>query len=288
MQKTVNPKLKFVMDIVVILLGSAIFSAGVHAFTAPANIAPGGVTGLSTIIHYLTGFPIGLAVSLFNVPLLLICFRFLGKRFFFRTMLSTLAISLFIDVIFARVPTYKGDPIMAAVFGGVLIGLGMALVFTREGTTGGTDIVNKLLQRKFPHVPLGTLTFSTDIVIILAACLVYGNIESGLYAIISMFVASKVIDSMMYGMSEGKMILIVSDSSEEIAERIMKMHRGVTMLDATGAYSKMEKKVILCAVAKPEYYRVKRIVKEIDPSAFMIITNAGEVLGEGFQQLDVK
>lgn len=277
---------RYALDALVIMVGCALFSFGIHVFTLPADIAPGGVTGIATIIHALTGLPIGTLVFLINIPLLILGFLHLGRKLMARTLFATAATSLFLDVGFVRLPVYEGDPMLASLFGGVLIGAGMALTFMREGTTGGTDILNRLIQKRHPQFAIGTLTFATDLVIILAACLVFGSVETGLYAIIAMFVASKVIDGMLYGLNERRMMLIVTEECDRLAARIMELQRGVTILDAKGAYTGAGKKVVLCVVAKSEYFRVRRIAHEVDPKAFLITANAAEVFGEGFQRFD--
>ena len=181
---------------------------------------------------------------------------------------------------------YEGDEMLAAIFGGLLIGAGLGLCYSREGTGGGTDILNRLIYKRFPQISIGAITFATDFAVIVFATCVFGKIESALYAIIAIFVSSKMIDIIVYGSYEGKMLLIFSDKSEEIAQKIMTAGKGVTFLSGKGAYSGDEKQVICCAVRKNDYVKVKRYVKEVDESAFMIITIAKEVLGKGFKEIN--
>ena len=277
--------IRWIFDIACIFFGSTMYSIGLHCFSAPNNIAAGGVAGISTLVNAVADINIGILYGAINVPLIIIGFIFLGKKMMIKTFFSVLVTTFMTDYGLSSVPAYQnGDRLLASVFAGIFFGIGLGIVYLREGTTGGTDIINKLINKKYPHFSLGVIMLGTDAVIICASMLVYGTIEAGLYAIIAIFICSKVMDMILYGSFEGKMLLIFSDKYHEISEFVMKnLNRGVTWLNATGAYSERNKQVICCAVHKSEYTKIKRKVKEIDPHAFIIITNAGEVLGEGFQ-----
>lgn len=281
-----NKVLRWIVDIILVIFGAGLYAVGLHSFASPNDIASGGVGGISIIINELTGINVGIMYGAINVPLIIIGFIFLGKKMMIKTMISVAVITAATDYLlpYLNVPVYSdGDKILAAIFGGIFFGAGMGLVYLREGTTGGTDIINKLINKKFPHFSMGVIMLATDAVIIVASMIVFGTIEAGLYSMISIFIASKVMDMILYGSFEGKMLLIFSDKYEAISDYIMtSLDRGVTYLDGTGAYSKAEKHIICCAVHKNEYSKVKRKVKEIDANAFIIITNAGEVLGQGF------
>lgn len=276
---------KWTADIVIIITASLIYSTGIHCFTAPNEIAPGGVTGIATIINSLTGISIGLLYGVMNLPLIIIGFIFLGRKTMVKTIISVAVITVSTDYLFTVIPVYEGNRMLAAIFGGALFGVGLGLIYTREGTSGGTDITNRIIHKKIPHFSLGKIMLAADAVILLSAMFIYKNIEAGLYAIISIFVCSKMVDMLLYGMLEGKLLLIFSDRYEVITERILKEHnRGVTLLDGEGGFSGREKKVICCAVQKNQYVKIKRIVSQVDPHAFIVVTNAGEVLGEGFHE----
>lgn len=277
--------LRWIVDIILIIFGSTVYSMGLHCFSAPNDIAAGGVAGISTLINAVADINIGILYGIINIPLIIVGFIFLGKKMMVKTFLSVIVTTLMTDYGLAAIPAYEnGDRLLASVFAGILFGIGLGVVYLREGTSGGTDIINKLINKKYPHFSLGAIMLGTDAVIICASMLVYGTVEAGLYAIIAIFICSKVMDMILYGSFEGKMLLIFSDRYHEISEYVMKtLDRGVTWLNATGAYSEKSKQVICCAVHKNEYSKIKRKVKEIDPHAFIIITNAGEVLGEGFQ-----
>lgn len=281
-------KLKLLTDTLSIVTGSALYSTGLHFFTAPNEIAPGGVGGISTLINSLSGLSIGLLYAIINVPLLIIGLIFLGKCTMIKTVISVAVISFLTDYGFEAMalPVYEnGDRLLASIAGGVLFGIGTGLIYRSEGTSGGTDIITKLINKSFPHFRIGVITLAIDAVIVTVAAVVYQNIESALYAIISIFLSSRIMDLILYGSLEGKMLLIFSEYYDEIKDCIIReLSRGVTLLHGSGAYSGREKKIICCAVHKNEYAKLKRRINEIDRSAFIIITNAGEVLGTGFSE----
>ena len=279
-----NKAANWLIDILVMIIGNGIFALGVHSFTAPNDIAPGGVTGIATVINTLINMPIGTIVAIINIPLVLLGFKFLRLKPMIRTIISIVLFTVLMDFAFVNIPVYKGDPMLAAIFGGAMIGFGIGLVYIREGTTGGVDITNRIIQQKFPYIKLSNITFMTDLFTIIIAVFTYKNIEVALYAIIAMFVSSRVLDGILYGMSESKMLMIVTDFPDEIAAEIIKLPRGVTKLKGIGAYSGKDKTVVMCVTARNQYYRIRRRVQAIDPKAFMIISDASEVLGEGFKE----
>lgn len=280
---------RWIVDIVVIIIGSGIYALGVHSFTSPNDIAPGGVTGIATIVSSVTDWKVGTLIGLMNIPLLIAGFILLNKRVMIRTLISVVVLSFMTDYAFNAVPVYiaeRGSGILAAIFGGLLMGAGLGIVYVREGTTGGTDIVIKIINRFRPEMKLGTISFLINAAVAALGYFVYKNLDVVLYAVISIFVESKVMDALVYGGLEGKFLMIFSNQPQEIAQKLLLMKRGVTLLKGEGAYSGEERQVICIAVHKNEYVKVKRIVKETDPEAFVIITGANEVLGKGFQKLD--
>ena len=280
---------RWIVDIVVIIIGSGIYALGVHCFTSPNDIAPGGVTGIATIVSSVTDWKVGTLIGLMNIPLLIAGFILLNKRVMVRTLISVVVLSFMTDYAFSKVPVYIADVgggILAAIFGGLLMGTGLGIVYVREGTTGGTDIVIKIINRFRPEMKLGTISLIINAAVAALGYFVYKNLDVVLYAIISIFVESRVMDALVYGGLEGKFLMIFSQKPQEIAPKLLQMRRGVTLLKGEGAYSGEERQVICIAVHKNEYVKVKRIVKETDPDAFVIITGANEVLGKGFQKLD--
>lgn len=267
--------------------GAVLYALSVHLFTAPANIAPGGATGVATLLHTLFGAPIGITVLLLNLPLFLIAGKQLGWRFLPKTLLATALSSLLIDLFALFVPVYQGNRLLAALYGGVTAGIGLTLIFLRGGTTGGTDLTARLLQPHFPALSFGQILMGLDGLIIISSGFVFRDVDSALYACIVIFATTTVVDRLLYNAGMGKMMYIISQNPHTIARAILqKLHRGVTLLTARGGYSQQEKLVIFCVVRRGEVYRVKQVVQESDPSAFVIVADAGQVMGEGFSILN--
>ncbi|MBC8569445.1 YitT family protein [Zongyangia hominis] len=280
-----NKKVNFVIDICGDIIGTFLYAIAVHMFTAPNQIAPGGVTGLATLTNFLTGFPIGLISFLINVPLLLLGFKFIGRKFTLRTLLTVALSTVMIDVVVRDFPTFTGDMLMAALAGGVIMGIGLGIIFMRGSTTGGTDIVARLLQRKWPHMQMGRLMLIIDCVVLLIAAAVYRNMESALYGAVCIFASSLMIDGVLYGTDKGKMAMVVSDTPDQVSKAILDgLDRGVTLLEGEGAYTGDPKKIIMCAVRPNQFYKLKQIALEADPNAFIIALDTSEVFGEGFKR----
>jgi uncharacterized membrane-anchored protein YitT (DUF2179 family) len=278
-------KLKPFLDIIIIISASILYSFGVRTFTLPNDIAPGGLTGISTIINYITDFPLGSTYGLLNLPLIVAGFVMLRGPIMFKTFLSISVITVCTDYLFAWLPVYTGDKILAALYGGAIIGISLGLIFSRDGTSGGIDIISRIIRKKMPYISIGRIIVVLDIIVVASAMLIFKSIDSGLYAIISIFISSMAVDLILYGALEGKMLLIFSDRYEDIASKIInEQKRGVTILKGFGGYSGQDKNVICCAVQKNQYAKIKSIVRLSDPSAFIIIANAREVLGEGFAE----
>lgn len=277
---------RLAQDLAFDVAGSILIAVSINSFLTPAQIAPGGVSGLSVIINYLTDLPTGTMIFVMNIPLLILAWLFLGKVFTLGTLKSVAVQSLMVDLLDDLFPKYYGDAILSALFGGILLGIGLSLIFMRGYTTGGTDIVCRLIQRKYPYLSMGKLIMMVDMLVVLASILAFHNIESGLYAVISIYTSTKVIDGILFGMYTGKIALIISDREEEIVTGILvRMDRGVTLLKGEGAYSGQEKKVILCAVRTHEYTVMEEIVRSADPNAFVILLQANEIVGSGFRPI---
>lgn len=281
----------FFIDSVCFLAGSFIFAISVNTFTAPNNIAPGGLTGAATLLNYLFDLPIGMVILIMNIPIFIWGFFEVGYRFIFKTIIATILSSVIIDLTVGILPQYQGDMLLTTVFGGLFSGFGLALIFIRGGTTGGTDLMANLISRRVRHLSLGRLILIVDMVIVVISAFVYQTFESPLYATIVIFITSKVIDAVLYGtdIGSGKMIFIISKQNNEIAQKIMAdIGRGVTELKSRGAYTKQEGEVLLCAVNRQEVYKVYDIIHSIDPDAFTIVGEAGEISGEGFKEIQNK
>lgn len=266
-------------------LASAFLQAvGVHCFIEPCMIAPGGASGIALLINYLTQLPVGALTFAINIPLLILSFFFLGKGMTIKTMKTVVIMSVVLDLFVSPLfPQYVGDRLISSAFGGIFVGVGLALVFMRGSTTGGGDIAAKLLQKKFPYMQTGYSLMIIDMVIIGASIAVFKDIESALYGIISLVCTTQTIDAILYGMNKGTMVTVISRKNEQIAGEIMhQLDRGATFLKSRGAYSKTEGNALMCVVDRKQFYIVKRIIDYYDPKAFVIVSETKEVYGEGF------
>ena len=280
---------ELIWDSLLILFGTALLALSTYYFITPAEVAPGGVSGIAILVNYAVGAPIGLVTAAINLPLLIVGWRQLGREFLWKTLLSVVAFTVFHDYVFVPIglPVYEGERLMACLFGGVLMGTGLGIVFYCAGSTGGTDIVTKLLQRKFPHLQLGRIMLVLDSAIIAVSVFIFGSIESALYAVIVIFVSSQLIDAVVYSGDRGKLIYVFSNHYREISDEIIeKLDRGVTLLQGEGGFTGNERKVLLCALRTSEYHRVKKIIRHIDPDAFIIVSDSSEVMGEGFKSVE--
>ena len=274
------------LDISADILGSLAISIGIVCFAESADIAPGGVSGISVMLRYLFGLPIGIMTFLINLPLIFVAFRFVGRSFAlrsFRTLvINTVMLDFFVEPF---VPAYNGDRMICAIFGGVLIGAGLGVVFLRGSSTAGTDIISAMIEKRFPNIQIGKAVMMIDCLIIGASAFVFKNIESVLFAVVLLFCQTKIINGIVYGTERGRNVLIISGKSEEIASKIMaELQRGATYLKAEGAYTGESTNVIMCVVRVWEYHEVKDIVYSVDPSAFLISSVAENIMGEGFSK----
>lgn len=284
--KKINVK-ELLLDILICSAGAFIYAVGVNCFVSPNEISSGGATGLAILANHLWGFPIGTAMFAVNIPLFIIAFFVFGWNFIVKTLFSTFMTSLFIDLGALFMPRYEGDKILAALFGGAIMGIGLGIIFTRGSTSGGTDIMGKLLKKAFPHISMGRLVMICDLFIVLLAGVVYKNIESILYATIVFLVSSKSIDIVLYGSDSGKMMMIISDNANEIAKAITtETPRGVSILPVQGAYTGKAKHMLLSVVRPHEVAKMRKIVKRFDEKPFIIISDASEILGLGFKPTD--
>lgn len=276
----------FLLDMLFILAGSMIYGLSVNAFTSPNHIAPGGVTGLSTLINYVFGTPIGLMAFLINIPIIIWAIVEIGYKLVLKTMIAIVLSSTMIDVFSYFIPAYRGDMILVALFAGLCEGVGLSLTFIRGATTGGTDMLARLLGRRLPHMSMGKLMLAIDGVIVVISAFVYGSIENAMYACIVIFVSTKLIDSILYGTDSGtgKLFFVMSPKVRAMGDRIIKeLDRTVTYLDSHGGYTREPGETMICAVRRFEVYHIQMIIREEDRDAFVIVGDAGEITGEGFR-----
>jgi uncharacterized membrane-anchored protein YitT (DUF2179 family) len=280
--KQLNPKLEFISEYLYILLGSAIIAMTFNLFLLPNNIASGGVSGISTILKATLGWEPAFVQWSFNIPLFIAGVVLLGKQFGIKTFVGTIFLPL---VVFStnHLEPWTNDPLLGALFGGIGVGLGLGIVFRGNASTGGTDLAAQIIH-KYTGLTLGTCVAIIDGLIVLTAAIVF-DIERGLYALIALYVTTKTIDLVQIGLGRSKMTLIISNRQAEIQEAILnKIDRGVTKLSAYGGYTDHERPVVMCVVDQTEFTKLKQLVKTIDPTAFIIVMDASEVLGEGFKR----
>ena len=277
-------------NLLMIAVGSAIFSLGFDLFLEPAGISCGGVSGIAMLIVYATKskfLTVGILSALINLPLFFFGYHKIGKLFFFGSLLGMVVTSVGFDL-FARIlPIPKTEPLVAAIFGGVIIGAGLGIVFIAGASTGGVDIVARLLKLKFRNFPIGKILLCMDLCTAVATGIVYGEFNNTLYSVITLVLSSFVLDKVVYGMDYAKVALIISDRYEEIAQAIdTQLDRGVTLLHGQGFYLRSDKFVLLSAVKRKQLAQLKDLVMSIDPSAFIILQDAHQVLGDGFKRYD--
>lgn len=284
MQK--NPKLELAKDILIDIIGGILIAIGVYNFAANAQFPMVGFNGIGLICYHLFGFPIGTTALLLNIPVAFFCFRILGRRFFLRSVRTIIITSLLIDVAAPLFPVYSGDRMLAAICCGVLSGLGYALIYMRDSSTGGSDFIMLSIKALHPHLSLGSISFVMEaVVVLLGTVLVSRDIDSLIYGMLISYLLSVVVDKVMYGIDEGKVTLIVTDHGADMCAKIDEiLGRGSTILKGIGSYSKLEKDVVMCACNNKQMYGIRKLVKEIDPKAFLVIMESNEVVGEGFKE----
>lgn len=291
---------KWFISYSLIVIGSIILAAGFVFFISPYKIVPGGVYGIAIVIHYMTeglftwapsGLPIGLMGLIMNIPLTIIGIKILGPRFGVKTVVGFVLTSVFMDLItyfFGEAPLVAGDALLSSIFGGVLVGLGLGLIFKSKATSGGSDIVAMIIA-KYTKMPLGQLMIYVDSVIVLVGLVVFADWKIPLYSWIVIYVTGKTIDIVLQGMSVDKTLFIISDKFVEIRDRIINdLHRGGTYIPGKGMYNGSDKTIIFTVVNRREMALLQEYIHEIDPTAFLTVLEANEILGEGFKSLKEK
>lgn len=285
--KTGKNSLKRVRDAVrvylMITIGTLIYSTGISLLLDPNNLAPGGVSGISIMLSRFTPITTGTWILIINIPLLAVGWWKLGRKFIIKTIYATVMTSLFTNLLGGVTPV-TNDLICAVVLGGIAVGSGIGLVFRAGGTTGGMDIIVKLLRLKFPYLKSGSIFLALDMIVVIASGFVFQNLTLAVYAGIVIALDARVMDVILYGQDEARLIYIISDKHAQIAGRLMaELDIGVTYLEGEGAYTEKDKKIILCASRKQRSPEVINIVKEEDEKAFLIVSSANEIFGEGYK-----
>ncbi|WP_346887147.1 YitT family protein [Clostridium sp. UBA1056] len=274
----------FTIDTFYDIIGSILYAAGIYTFALSAHFAPGGISGLSIIINHFTKLPIGICSLLLNIPIIIISYKVLGKWFLIKSLKTMVISAFFMDVVFPLFPIYSGNPLLAAIFTGVLSGAGLALIYMRNSSTGGTDFLILSVRKKVPHLSIGQITIGIDGCVILLGGVVFGSVDAVLLGIITTIVTSTVIDKIMSGFEAGKMAMVITNHGTTIAEVIGKeIGRGVTIMNVTGAFSGESRQMLMCACSKAQVYNLRRVVSTIDPTAMTMICPFDEAFGLGFK-----
>lgn len=281
-RKIINLK-KTIIGLIQTIFGTAIMAISVDLFLLPNHLSVGGFSGIGTIGYYLLSIPVGTTVLILNIPLFIIAFIRNGKKFFFDSLVGTVALSLFLNL-FENIGTITNSGFLACIYGGILSGIGTSIVLHANASTGGSDLLAQIAKTFKPDIKQGNIIVIIDSCVVLASAIAFREIEIGLYSAIAIYIMGKVIDLFFEGIDFAKMIIIISPKYQEISDQINhKVRRGTTAIYGRGMYKEEEKKLLLCVSSRREVKDIRRIVKQIDKNAFLIITNAREVYGEGFK-----
>ncbi len=275
--------IRTIRDLIMILIAAGVYASGISLFLDPNNLAPGGVTGISVILNRLCGIETGTLYLLLNIPILILGIWRFGFRFILKTAYATVMTSAFTNLLSGQ-GALTEDPLLAAMAGGVLIACGIGLIFKAGATTGGTDIIVKILRQRYRHLKTGFLFQCIDITIVAISGFVFRDLNIALYALMAVLISGRTLDYILYGGDEARMIYIVTNKPIEVGQKLMEEIKvGVTYLKGRGGWTREEKDVIFCVVRKQLAPRVEETVKQEDASAFLIVTSANEIYGEGYK-----
>lgn len=274
-----------VIDILADILGSFFIAIGVYNFAAASEFPVTGVSGIALVFYYYWHLPIGLMTMALNIPIILICGRILGGKFMLKSVKTMFVSTFFMDAVAPLLPIYQGELILSCICMGIFSGVGYALIYMRNTSTGGSDFITMAIRAKKPHLSLGRIIVILDCsILLICGFLMGGNVDKIIYGLIGTYIVSVVVDKVMYGLDAGKVTLIVTDHGQEVANKIHELtERGATLLKGAGSFSKNDKQVVMCASSYKQMHVVQRAVKEVDENAFMVIMEANEVRGEGFK-----
>lgn len=278
-----------IIEAIGLIIGCLSLSIGINMFLTPHTIAPGGLSGLSVVISKLTGLSVSTVMIVMCIPLVICSVKILGKKDSIKTLIGTLTLSLMIKLT-SSLSTISAteDPLLAAISGAIFLGAGIGIVFSVDGSTGGTDLIALMINRIFPSIPLSKCLTFIDGMVVLSAGIANRNIETGLYSAIALFVVIKMVDVIISGVDHSKAFMIITDEEEKLREAIFNdIKRGVTVLDARGGYTNRDKNILLVVVQKKQEVHLKKLIKRVDSKAFIIVSDVHEVLGEGFKEINV-
>ena len=281
-----NEKVKtFIIEIGGTILGAAIMALGVASFLLPNQLSSGGVSGITTITYYLLDIPMGTMIMAINIPLFIFAGYRIGKQFFIKSLIGTFGLSVFIDL-FDKYPPITTDRFLAAIYGGVIIGIGTAIILKVGSSTGGSELVANLIKTYNPYISMSRYLIIIDIIIVTLNVIFLGHIEIGLYSAIAIYLYGKMVDIIFEGIYFTKLVFIISDKNEEISNAIVnEVKRGVTGLYGKGMYKEKDKLVLICAASRRDVYKIKEVARKIDKRSFIVVANAREVVGKGFKEM---
>ena len=275
---------KMSIEIIGTIIGSAIMAFGISSFLLPNQLSSGGFSGIATITYYLLHLPMGAVTFALNVPLFLFAGYRIGKDFFIKSVIGTTSLSIFIDIM-DKYPPITTDRFLASIYGGIIIGIGTAIILKVGSSTGGTELITNLIKTYNSHITMSNYLMILDMIIIGLNVIFFKEIEIGLYSVIAIYLYGQLIDIIFEGVYYTKLLFIISDKNEEISEAITKdIKRGITGLHGKGMYSQKNKMVLICAASRGDITKIKNLAKNIDERCFIIVANAREVLGKGFKE----
>lgn len=278
---------RIIKMVVLNLTGVFIYAVGIKCFTAPHQIAPGGASGIATLVYYVCKFPIGLFVLLFNLPLLLWIWigKYFPRSFVYKTLACTVLLSLTTDYIAARLPEYHGNPLLAAIFGGAFLGIGLALVHLGQSNTGGISLLGIIIQKMNEQFQVGSLISVLNMSVVAASILVYRNIDSMLYALLTVYISGIFMDKIVNQAASKNLMIVMANTTDKVRNIFLKEHIGITIVKGEGGYTSEKQRVILCAADKADCIRIKAEIQEADKEALIIITEASKVEGKNFKHI---
>ena len=275
---------RLIIELVGTIFGSAIMAFGVSSFLLPNQLSSGGVSGIATITYYLLNIPMGTMILIINIPLFIFAAYRIGKEFFIKSLVGTVSLSIFIDIL-DKYPPVTTDRFLASIYGGVIIGIGTAIILKVRSSTGGTELIANLIKTYNPYISMSRYLTIIDIVIVTLNVIFLGQVEIGLYSAIAIYLYGKLVDIIFEGVYFTKLVFIISDKNEEISSAIVnEVKRGVTGLYGKGMYKDKDKLILMCAASRRDVYKIKDLARRIDKRSFIVVANAREVVGKGFKE----
>lgn len=275
----------YLIDIVLDILGGGFIAVGVYNFAVASGFPVAGISGIAIVFYHFWGIPIGTMTTILNIPIILLCYKMLGKEFFLKSLKTMLISNFIMDYVVPLFPVYEGDLMLSCICMSVFSGIGYALIYMRDTSTGGADFVLMAIHKWKPHLSVGKIIIFMDFtIVILGGLLMRGDVDKIIYGLVGTYILSVVVDKFMYGVDSGKLTLVVTEQGPQIAAKIDELsQRGATLIKAEGSFTGREKEVVMCACSRKQMQVVQKAVKEVDPTAFLVMMEANEVRGEGFK-----